>query len=143
MDQQPGMTQGRRQFSSDLRELPALRSFVLNLCQQAWDTPADELALSQIELALAEAASNVVRHAYEGQPGQPIEVVVEADDQKIAVSLYHLGKGFDPDTVAPPEFSGQREGGFGIYLMRAAMDEVSYFHDEGGRHGVRLVKNRP
>jgi len=71
-----------------------------------------------------------------------VEVAVAADADRVCVTLSHQGKPFDPDAVAPPAFDGSRECGFGLYLIRQAVDELTYFQDERGRHAIRLVKLR-
>jgi serine/threonine-protein kinase RsbW len=136
------MVQVSQKFSSDLGQLAALRGFVRSACEQAWAGRGGETALDELELALQEAATNVIRHAYQGQGGQPIEVAVEAGPDSVSVLLSHRGKSFDPGRVPPPSFDGSRFGGFGVYIIQQLVDEVVYTHDADGRSGIRLVKSR-
>jgi serine/threonine-protein kinase RsbW len=136
------MVWSARQFESDLRQLSAMRAFVREGCRCAWGERASDETLIRLELAVDEAATNIIRHAYGGESGRPIELVIEADEDQVRVSLYHLGRDFDPRAVQPPVFDGSREGGFGLYLIEQAVDEVCYFHDDQGRCGIRLVKKR-
>jgi len=136
------MEQETREFTSELAHLKAVRALVRDVCRRAWGDDVDEAWLVQLELAVDEAASNVVLHAYDGKAGLPLEVVVVADAERVCVTLFHQGQPFDPGAVAPPAFDGSRETGFGLYLIRQAVDELTFFQDERGRHGVRLVKNR-
>jgi anti-sigma regulatory factor (Ser/Thr protein kinase) len=136
------MEQQTREFPSELRHLAAVRALVRDVCRRAWGDSIDEEWLGKLELAVDEAAANVVLHAYEGKPGLPVEVAVTADADQVCVTLFHQGKPFDPDKVAPPTFDGSRESGFGLYLIRQAVDELVYLQDERGRHGIRLVKQR-
>ena len=129
-------------FSSDLDELPAMRAFVRQACHRAWGSETDEKQIALLELALDEAAANVIRHGYEGRKGRPIELTVETSSEQVRVSLSHEGRDFDPASVPPPCFNGTREGGFGLYLIKQVVDKVQYFHDGRGRCGVRLVKRR-
>lgn len=129
-------------FPSDLRQLTALRAVVRSVAGQAWDGPADAEGIAQLELAVDEAAANVILHAYEGKQGLPVEAVIDAEPASIAVCLYHEGRPFDPAAVRPPTFDGSRESGYGLYLIRQAVDEVAFFQDERGRQGMRLVKQR-
>ena len=133
----------RREYTSDARQISDMRDFVRDVCRQAWgDDAENEESIGLLILALAEAAANVILHAYEKQPDQPIELIVESDGAQIGVSLHHRGRDFDPTTVPPPKFDGSRESGFGLYLIRQSVDEVCYFHDEQGRCAIRLVKKR-
>jgi anti-sigma regulatory factor (Ser/Thr protein kinase) len=131
-----------RTYSSELSQLAAMREFVGEACRREWDTPADEAALLELQLALTEAAANVIRHAYEGQAGQAIELVADASPDRIRLTLYHHGLPMDPQTVPAPEFDGSREGGFGVYMMDRLADQVVHFREVDGRSAVRLVKWR-
>lgn len=130
-----------QEFPSDLGQLSAVRTLVRDVCRRAWGDGEEE-RVAQLVLAVDEAASNVVLHAYEGKAGQPLEVVASADDDKATIVLLHQGEPFDPGAVPPPKFDGSRESGFGLYLIRQAVDELTFFQDERGRHGMRLVKIR-
>ena len=136
------MVPTRREFTSDLNQLAEMRAFVRNACQRVWGLDSFKETTSLIELAVAEAATNVILHAYERQSGLPIEMAVEVDDEGASVWIYHSGRNFDPCLVPPPTFDGTRECGFGLYLIQQAVDEVHYFHDETGRCGLRLFKKR-
>jgi anti-sigma B factor antagonist len=132
----------RRAYTSDLPQLAEMRAFLRSACRAVWDRHEDEVALEELELALSEAAANIMLHAYKGEKGRPIEMEVEADAEKVYVSLYHTGVDFDPAAVKAPAFDGTRESGFGLYLMGQLVDEVRYLRTADGRRGARLVKNR-
>jgi serine/threonine-protein kinase RsbW len=131
-----------RTFSSDLTQLAAMRTFVRDTCRRAWDADADAAAIAALELALDEAAANIILHAYGSEAGRPIELTVDVAADQVGVSLCHEGRHFDPAAAAPPVFDGSREGGFGLYLMRQSVDDVTFFCDAAGRHGIRLLKRR-
>jgi len=137
------MVQLRQDFQSDLRVLADMRAFVREGCRRAWGVEGDHETLHQLDLAVTEAATNIIRHAYQGDPGRPIEMVIEADADQVCVGLFHEGEDFDPAEAPPPTFDGSREGGFGLYLIQQAVDEVRYFRDERGRCGLHLIKKRP
>jgi len=136
------MVRSARQFESDLRHLAPIRAFVRDACRDAWGEQGSDETLIRLDLAVTEAATNIIRHAYEGESGRPIELVIEADADQVCITLYHRGRDFDPSVVEPPVFDGSREGGFGLYLIEQAVDEVRYFRDDQGRCGIRLVKKR-
>jgi anti-sigma regulatory factor (Ser/Thr protein kinase) len=119
-----------------------MRRLVREACRSAWGAEAGEEAICQLELAVDEAASNIILHAYCREQGRPIELVAEADADQVTVSLYHCGRDFDAAAVAPPAFDASREHGFGIYLIHKLVDQVTYLHNEQGRCGIRLVKKR-
>ncbi len=129
-------------FPSDLRQLAAMRSFLKDACRRAWAVASDDEVLGQLELAMYEAATNIIRHAYEGQSGKPIYLTIEADDASARVTLAHHGCAFQPESVPEPSFDGSRFGGFGVYMIEKLVDEVQYTRDEAGRTAIRLFKSR-
>jgi anti-sigma regulatory factor (Ser/Thr protein kinase) len=131
-----------REYPSDLANLAGMRSFIAEACRQAWGPGDYEGTIHQLLLALTEAATNIMLHAYAGEKDRPILLVVEGDQDQLTLTMYHHGAPFDPDAVAPPDFDGSREGGFGVYLIKQLVDEVYYFRDDLGRGATRLVKKR-
>ena len=133
---------------SDLGELATLwefiRGFGRRLAEADPQSPwlAQEDRLFHLELAANEAASNIIKHAYEGQSDRKIEVVAEAYEDQISLHLYHEGTPFDPEAVSPPSFDGSREGGFGVFIIQQSVDEVNYTRDEQGRNCISLLLRR-
>jgi anti-sigma regulatory factor (Ser/Thr protein kinase) len=131
----------RREYPGELEQLSDMRAFLREACVAGWGAGA-EAAIAELELALSEAAANIIRHAYRGRAHGPIEMVIDVDSDAARVVLLHHGADFDPRAAAPPSFDGSREGGYGLYMIAHSVDEVRYFHDELGRVGIRLVKKR-
>jgi len=127
---------------SDLRELRKLRHFIRQFCDLLHDPVADEDLIDALELAVNEASSNIMRHAYHGRSDQRVHVETEAFPETITVTLRHLGAGFDSPEMAPPVPDGTRESGFGTYIIFRSVDQVRYYHDERGRNCVSLTKYR-
>ena len=98
-------------------------------------TLPDEL-LADLKLALTEAVSNSVRHAYAGGAGF-VSVAYELGGNALAVEVVDDGKGFDPDR--PPALEGEEltEGGLGIAIIRTIADEFE-LHSQPGSRGSRL-----
>jgi phosphoserine phosphatase RsbU/P len=130
------------EMSSDLTELARARAFVRDVCATLPDPALDDESVSQLELAITEAASNVMMHAYRGRTDQQIQLDAEVFADRVVLRLHHLGESFDPEAVKPPAFDGSQEGGFGMYIIAQSVDEVRYDRDERGRNRISLVKNR-
>jgi len=135
------MLRVERDFTSDLRELAALRQLVRDACARVWDETSLE-TVDQVLLAVQEAATNIIRHAYRDVPDRSIHVEVQTDVECIRIQLWHTGKDFDPATVEAPSFDGSRMGGFGQHLILQCMDEVRYIHNDNGRHGLSMTRRR-
>jgi phosphoserine phosphatase RsbU/P len=129
------------EVSSATTELARLRTLVREFCRDL-PPPLDIDSLHQIQLAITEAASNVMRHAYGGRLDAQIELTAEAYADRLVFRLYHTGEAFDPQMVKMPAFDGSRQGGFGVYIIAQCMDAVSYSRDEQGRHCIELIKYR-
>jgi serine/threonine-protein kinase RsbW len=97
---------------------------------------SDEV-LADLKLALTEAASNSVRHAYSGEDDAGVvEISYELRPDRLVIEVTDAGAGFDPaEAVGPPEELS--EGGLGIAIIRAVADEVEIGTQPGGR-GSRL-----
>ena len=97
---------------------------------------SDEL-LADLKLALTEAASNSVRHAYTGQEqAGVVEILYELFPDRLVIQVTDEGEGFDPaDADGPPEELS--EGGLGIAIIRAIADDVQIGTQPGGK-GSRL-----
>jgi serine/threonine-protein kinase RsbW len=96
---------------------------------------SDEL-LADLKLALTEAASNSVRHAYGDKDPGVVEIAYELFPDRLVIQVTDEGEGFDPATAAAigDELS---EGGLGIAIIRAIADEVEIGAQPGGK-GSRL-----
>jgi len=138
----PSLAQAQCEVTSAITELAPIRAFMRAFCLELPGCRLDEEGLYQLELAVTEAASNIMRHAYHGRTDQHIQVVADAFADRIVVRLWHRGTAFDPKTVKPPVFDGSREGGFGVYIMTHCVDEVRYVQDEAGEQCICLVKKR-
>lgn len=139
---EPALAHTQSEMISDVAALVRLRACVRSFCQNLPVSVLDEANLCQLELAVTEAASNIMRHAYHGQTHQRIQMTAEAFTDRIVVRLWHDGDAFDPKTVKPPAFDGSRDGGFGVFIIAHSVDEVRYIDNEQGRHGICLVKKR-
>jgi len=125
---------------SDLHDLRRARAFVRAVCRDLPGAALDADGVAALELAVNEAASNIMKHAYQGRPDQWIHLEAEAIPGQVLIRLSHHGEPFDPSTVAPPALDGSQASGFGLYLIAQSVDAVRYSRDAYGRHCVALVK---
>jgi sigma-B regulation protein RsbU (phosphoserine phosphatase) len=130
------------EIHSDLKELRRAREFARTFCCNLPGARLDEDRIAELELALNEAASNIMKHAYHGRADQWIHLEAEAFPGQVSIRLHHLGDPFDPSAAPPPPLDGSRESGFGVYLITKSVEEVQYYRDERGRNCIALVKRR-
>jgi serine/threonine-protein kinase RsbW len=121
--------------------IPAKPEYIA-LCRLALTGLAQARALdsdtvADLKLALTEAVSNSVRHAY-GTPGEgQVDIRYELRPDRIVVDVIDDGAGFDPEEA--PSFDGDElsEGGLGIAIIRTIADDVE-IESRPGVRGSRL-----
>ena len=99
---------------------------------------SDEV-LGDLKLALTEACTNSVRHAYDGGEGI-VEILYELHSDRLVIEVTDSGEGFDlrePERDASGELS---EGGLGITIIQALADELEIGERRGGGSRLRFVK---
>lgn len=136
------MAHSELEIASELSELVKARGFVRKFYQQYGNLELDEEGVWQLELAVNEAVSNIIKHAYLGRKGQSIQIEADAFTDRFIVSIYHWGKSFDPPESVPlPPLDYSRERGLGLFFIDNCVDEINYSRDDSGKNSIRLVKN--
>lgn len=108
-----------------------------------------EEVLYSIDLAVEEAAANIVRHAYPADAVGKMLVRVEMLDIEVRITLTDWGIPLNPDDVKPFDINAPVEtrirGGLGLHLIRSLMDEVARktASGPGGPNTFTLVKRIP
>lgn len=100
--------------------------------------PLSDETLHDLKLALTEACTNSVKHAY-ADGGGSVDIVYELRSDRLAVEVGDAGSGFDP-AAAGENGDALEEGGLGIAIIRALTDEVEIAPREGGGARLRFVK---
>ena len=105
-----------------------------------------EDAVADLKLALTEACSNSVRHAYDHDDGQ-VHLEFTVHDDRVTVLIRDEGGGFHDDDVDCPECQNipeihLSEGGMGISIIRAVVDDFDLSKPEEGGTVLLLTKNR-
>ena len=102
--------------------------------------PVSDEALHDLKLALTEACTNSVKHAYGEDGAGSVDIVYELLADRLAVEVGDAGSGFDPNADHPGADDDLEEGGLGIEIIRALTDEVEIGECEGGGSRLRFVK---
>jgi anti-sigma regulatory factor (Ser/Thr protein kinase) len=128
-------------LSNDLNEIPRMGAAVE---QFGADHRIDTATIDDINVALDELVTNVIRYAHADGGRHDILVELALDDAgRLTVEIADDGRPFDPFDRPPPDLDSPLEerpvGGLGIHFVRSLMDEASY-RREGDTNRVRLVK---
>jgi serine/threonine-protein kinase RsbW len=99
--------------------------------------PVSDETLHDLKLALTEACTNSIRHAYEDAEGQ-VEVLYEVASDALAIEVTDAGEGFTPDEQAQPE--EMSESGLGLAIIDSLSDELVIEQLEGKGSRLRFVK---
>ena len=104
-----------------------------------------EDAVADLKLALTEACSNSVRHAYDHNEGQ-VHLEFKVHSDRITVLIRDEGGGFHEDDDDCPECRGigdldLTEGGMGISIIRAVVDGFDLRKPDDGGTVLVLTKN--
>lgn len=124
--------------------IPAKAEYItlgrLALTALAQVQPFSDETLSDLKLALTEACSNSVRHAYEDGREGVVEIVYDLTPERLAVEVCDAGAGFEPGEIEKSGNGDLSEGGLGIAIIRAVADEVEIGERETGGSRLRFVK---
>src|SRR3954452_491716 len=126
-------------FPASLHYLTPLRHFVQAFCVDALETEAWEEQVYQLQLAVSELATNIIRHAYRDLPPESVEVAGMGDTSQVILEFWDTGSAFVRPPPALPELVKLAEGGYGSYLIQQCVDDVRYERD-GERNYWRLEK---
>ncbi len=133
-------------FRSTTTALSGVRDFVN---RHAVEFGFEDREVSEIVLAVDEACTNVIKHAYKGNPDAEFVVRILASGSEFQIIVRDWGNSFRPDDVPIPNIRDRsrkhRAGGLGIHLMRKLMDAVEYQgRDEANEVRLtRYLRNEP
>ena len=81
---------------------------------------------AKVVLALDEAMTNIIRHAYRNASDRPIEVRAHHDDEVLRIVLRDYGIQAPRETIHSRDLDDVRPGGLGVHIMTSCMDCIDY-----------------
>lgn len=131
-------------ITSDTVHIAGVRAAVIEMCERIG---FDADLASAVALAVNEAVANVIKHGYEGVPGQPIDVtlsrVSRGEQTAIEIVICDCARHVDPDKITGRDLDDLRPGGLGTHIMKTLMDEVKYTPRQPAGMELRLLKMLP
>ena len=128
--------------NSKTENLSLIRDFV---SEKALNAGIQMDTVEKIMLAVDEACTNIIKHAYKYSPDGEIIINIDYNEKKFTITIIDYGKSFEPDSVPLPNlqkyYHEHKVGGLGIYLMKSLMDDVKYTSVPGKYNQVLLSKN--
>ena len=107
----------------------------------------DDDQVFHVQMAVDEACSNVIEHAYGADVAGDIELICCTEDNgDLVVQIRDEGRPFDPSSVPEPtigpDLDNLQAGGLGLYFMRKLMDQVTFHFDRKRGNVLTMVKRR-
>jgi anti-sigma regulatory factor (Ser/Thr protein kinase) len=100
----------------------------------------DDTVIEHMEHAVDEACSNVITHAYAGDPNKQIEVTLRISPEAFEVIIEDSGLKADVASIKGRDLDDIRPGGIGVHLIRRACDVVEFDEKKKKGNRLRLVK---
>lgn len=126
---------------SSTKHLSEVRDFV---AEHAQNIGLSEKDISEIRLAVDEAYTNIIKHAYKNRPSKPVKIEIGVDSKKLWISIMDEGESFKPEEYKAPDIlkriKNKQRGGMGVFLIQKLMDQVQY-NRKGSMNEIRMVKN--
>lgn len=120
--------------------LAEVRDFVAVHAQKLGLSQKD---ISDIRLAVDEAYTNIIKHAYKNEASKPVLIEIDFKNSQFWISLKDEGESFNPDTYKMPDIlqriKNKQRGGMGVFLIHKVMDKVQYYRT-GQMNEIRMVK---
>lgn len=136
-------------FIAQFESLDGIREFVGNAAEDSGLKARDVYA---VQMAVDEACSNIIEHAYGGECQNEIKVSCFFEPDALTIQIIDCGERFNPLEVPEPDLNASLEerdaGGLGLFFMRKLMDEVHFSFDQDvnaentGCNILTMIKHR-
>ena len=113
-----------KEFKVSSANLKVIRNFARELFEKVNELNdyKDDLVL-----ALAEAAQNIIKHAYKSKETEDsMRVLIIYNDKILTIELFDMGEPVIPENIKPRNLDDVRVGGLGTFFIGQIMDEVIF-----------------
>ena len=121
--------------------LPIVRAAMEEMCKSLG---LDSDAAGAVVLSVDEALTNIIRHAYQDDNDQPIEIEVtpvgHPEPQALKICLSDRGRHVDSTHIKSRSLAEVRPGGLGVHIIAECMDQVEYRPRDGGGTVLTMTK---
>ena len=89
--------------------------------------------IKNIQLAVDEAVTNIIKHAYEGEnKNNIIKIKLEFKNKKFLIHLYDNGIKVNKNNIKPRNLKAIKPNGLGTYFIKTIMDSVKWNKNSKG-----------
>jgi len=130
-------------FPGRYKSLARISEFVSQYAQEAG---LDETATYTVLVAVDEACTNIIEHAYGGEGRGDIQCACDVKDDSLTITLRDWGDPFDPASVPEPDFNVPLQElqlrGVGLVLMKKIMDGIIFSSTPDGENMLTMIKRK-
>ena len=114
----------QKDFEINTTSLREIRDFSRNIFDSSKDLSSKK---DDLVLAIAEAAQNIVKHAYNGGPHtDKMRVRISLNNNNLQIDLFDKGKPAIPENIKPRALDDIKPGGLGTFFIGQIMDQVVF-----------------
>jgi serine/threonine-protein kinase RsbW len=130
-------------FPGRLESLAKISEFVVQIAKRAG---LNEDAVYAVDLAVDEACTNIIEHAYGGEGQGDIRCTCSVETNGLKIVLQDRGRPFNPTQIPVPTIKNRlkdlKARGAGLFLMQKMMDEVSFEFNQEAGNILTMIKYR-
>ena len=114
----------QKDFEINTASLREIRDFSRNIFDRSKDLSSKK---DDLVLAIAEAAQNIVKHAYNGGPHtDKMRVRISLNNNNLQIDIFDKGKPAIPENIKPRALDDIKPGGLGTFFIGQIMDQVVF-----------------
>ncbi len=129
-----------KDFPVHTKSLKEVRDFAREIFDKSpiFNSQKDELVL-----AIAEAAQNIVKHAYKdvSETKDIMQIKISFKDNELTIGFYDKGKPVNTENIKHRKLDDIKPGGLGTFFIQQIMDEVVFKEATGWHNHLVLTKN--
>ena len=120
-----------KDFVVDSSNLKEVRTFSRNVFEKI-NLPQEQK--NELVLAIAEAAQNIVKHAYKdvGKTTDTMQIKISLKDGELEIGFFDKGKPIVPENIQHRQLDDIKPGGLGTFFIKQIMDGAVFKKDQKG-----------
>ena len=126
-------------FLVNSKSLKDVRDFARNIIDKS---PILQNQKDELVLAIAEAAQNIVKHAYKDMAttNDRMQIKISFEDNELEIGFFDKGKTVNPENIKHRKLDDVKPGGLGTFFIKQIMDEVVFKESPGWNNHLVLTK---
>ena len=119
----------KREFIVNSASLKEVRSFSREVFEKI---KIDQDLKDELVLAIAEAAQNIVKHAYKdiAETSDRMEIKISLKDSDLEIGFFDKGKAVIPENIQHRKLDDIKPGGLGTFFIKQIMDAAVFKKDQ-------------